>query len=52
MTPAARSGEGNGDQMRANAAKEKMLRGEPALGYALGLGSPGWGAADPGVLRD
>ncbi len=26
--------------MRTNAAKEKMLRGEPAFGYALGLGSP------------
>lgn len=26
--------------MRINLAKEKMLRGEPAFGYALGLGSP------------
>ncbi|HET9014023.1 MAG TPA: aldolase/citrate lyase family protein [Thermomicrobiaceae bacterium] len=26
--------------MRANSAREKMLRGEPAFGYALGLGSP------------
>lgn len=26
--------------MRANTAKEKLLRGEPAYGYALGLGSP------------
>ncbi len=26
--------------MRQNTAKEKMLRGEPAFGYALGLGSP------------
>ncbi|MFN8521819.1 MAG: aldolase/citrate lyase family protein [Chloroflexota bacterium] len=26
--------------MRANTAKQKMLRGEPAYGYAVGLGSP------------
>jgi 4-hydroxy-2-oxoheptanedioate aldolase len=26
--------------MRANTAKEKMLKGEPAFGYALGMGSP------------
>jgi 4-hydroxy-2-oxoheptanedioate aldolase len=26
--------------MRVNAAKQKMLRGEPAFGYQLGLGSP------------
>ncbi len=26
--------------MRQNTAKQKMLRGEPAFGYALGLGSP------------
>ena len=26
--------------MKVNSAKERMLRGEPAFGYALGLGSP------------
>jgi 2-keto-3-deoxy-L-rhamnonate aldolase RhmA len=29
-----------GQGMRTNTAKEKMLQGKPAFGYSLGLGSP------------